>query len=243
MNELKILSYNIWFDEYQRTERLFSLFDNIKYYDPDVVCLQEVLNFQYDTIKNRTGYDYCFPESLDEGYGCVILSKYPIIKSKNIKMPGKMGRYLVISLIEYKNKKIIIGNTHFESEFSHLNSTKLLQYKYVSTIINKISLQYDDIIFCSDTNVLHNEEQIFNEKFKHMDDSWVESGKDKNNQYTYDYFTNVNLQTRNIKLQCRIDRILYRTNNIVLKNFKLIRGIFGIIQPSDHHGILTTFEL
>ena len=43
MFKIKVLSYNIWFDEADQKERLNSLIETIKHNDPDVVCLQEVV--------------------------------------------------------------------------------------------------------------------------------------------------------------------------------------------------------
>lgn len=238
---ISILSYNIWFDEYERTERLFSLIENIKCYDPDVVCLQEVLNFQYDTIKENLDYPFSYPKKITDGYGCIILSKHPIKKSISIKLKSNMCRKLLISLINYNNVPIVIANTHFESEFGEKNMTKLLQFKYVSVVLKKLFIDYNNVILCADTNVTRSEETIFAGMFNNMNDSWKETGKDKRNEFTYDYMTNTNLQMRNIKLQRRIDKILYKTTKIRLKSFRLIRGILGMIQPSDHHGVLSVF--
>lgn len=248
--QFKILSYNIWFDEYERTERLFSLFENIKYENPDVVCFQEVLNFQYDTIKDRLNYEYCFPESFTDGYSCVILSKIPITKTKILKLPSRMARSLELALIKVQNIEIVVANIHFESEFknglskSEINTNKISQYKYVSTILKKVLRNHKNIILCSDTNVMVHEEDTFDRLFNFAYDAWVMSGKSKKKEFTYDFQTNQNLKSRNIRIQRRIDKILFRSNDqIKLSDFNLVRGIFGKIQPSDHHGISAVFDI
>ena len=241
---LKILSYNIWFDEHKRTERLFSLFENIKIENPDVVCLQEVLNFQYDTIKDRLNYDYCFPDKLNGTYGCVILSKYPIIKSKIIGLPSRMGRCITLVNININKTMIAIANVHFESEFGEINPTKIEQFRYVSTILNKLYNDYNNVILCSDTNVMQQEEKSFTNIFNKMTDAWMAKGKNPQTEFTYDYFTNLNLQQRNIRLKRRIDKILFRTKNILtLTDFNLIKGSNKTTQPSDHHGISAIFKI
>lgn len=242
--QFKVLSYNICFDEYQRTERLFSLVDTINRESADVVCLQEVLDFQYDTIRDRLNYDYSYPENLDTRYGCVILSKYPIVKSKTINLPTKMGRSLLLAQIEINDIPVVIANTHFESEFREINDLKLEQFEHVSTILDKLYNDYKNIILCSDTNVTDYDKNNFDSAFGHMSDSWIINGSNKQKEFTYDFTNNSILQARNIKLRCRIDRILFRCdNNVTLNDFNLIKEENNKYQPSDHHGISSLFNL
>ena len=251
---LSVMSYNIWFSEYERNERLKSLIYIVNKENPDVLCLQEVLSNEYEKLKLKLNYDYYFPNSIEEGtYGCVIFSKYNIVKSKIIKLPSKMDRNLLISQININFKcgdvdefeKMVITNTHFESEFSTTsNPTKEQQYKFVSAILNKLFKDYGNVILCSDTNVTKIENEFFNKVFIGMGDAWIDTGSDQNNEYTYDNVTNKNLKFRNIVLRSRIDKILYKNKGSTKPiNFKLITGIENMIQPSDHHGILSTFEI
>ncbi len=77
-----------------------------------------------------------------------------------------------------------------------------------------------------------------------MTDAWTQNGKLPDKEFTYDYFTNYNLQTRSIKLKRRIDKILFRTKgSLNLIDFNLIKGCKQFIQPSDHHGISCTFAM
>jgi len=179
---LSVMSYNIWFSEYERNERLKSLIHIINKENPDVLCLQEVLPGEYEKLKSKLNYNYYFPDSIDEGkYGCVIFSKYGIMKSKIIKIPSKMDRNLLISLLSVNFKcddieqfeKIVIANTHFESEFSvTVNLMKKEQYKYVSVILNKLFKDYGNVILCYDTNVTKLENDFFNKVFSNMNDTW-----------------------------------------------------------------------
>lgn len=242
--KLKIMSYNIWFDDFKRTERLFKLLEIIKENDPDVVCLQEVLNFQYETIKDRVGYKYFYPNEILEKYGCVILSKYEITKSTIISLPSNMGRNLILIKISVNDTDVVIGNVHFESEFNEINYLKKEQYKQTSLFLNKLNNDYKNIIFCSDTNVTNSEETYFDEKFKNFKDSWEVDGKNIKKEYTYDFETNKNLQLRKIKLKSRIDRILFKNDeNMQFLDFNLIMHYDEEIEPSDHHGIISNFNI
>ena len=49
---LSVLTFNIWFDELNRNERLFSLINVIQKNSPDIICLQEVIYETYEILKN-----------------------------------------------------------------------------------------------------------------------------------------------------------------------------------------------
>lgn len=263
INNIKIMSYNIWFDNYCRIKRLFSLFNVIEKTNPDIVCLQEVLDFQYDTIKNRLNYKYSYPDKLSDKYGCVILSKYPIEKSVIINLPSNMKRNLTTIKIIIEGISFVIANVHFESEFNNYNTKKLEQFKYVSAILNKMYFDHSNVILCSDTNVTDVDEEYFLKCFDTFKDAWQENGSDVSKKFTYDYESNSNLQLRKIELKCRIDRILFKINNSInsinsinLTNFQLLTNSDNYsdnysdnnsdndsyIEPSDHHGIIATFD-
>ena len=151
-----------------------------------------------------------------------------------------MGRSLISAEINYNNTPILIANSHFESEFKSnmINVTKIKQYTKAYEILKK----HNNVIFCSDCNITQNEETIFF-KNKMWKDTWEVNKNDKD-KYTYDFETNYYLEniTHN-KYKTRIDRILYKTNQMIVVNkFQLV-----IIEPnklpSDHHGIYVEFAL
>jgi endonuclease/exonuclease/phosphatase family metal-dependent hydrolase len=252
--KISVMSYNIWFSEYEREKRLKSLIYTINKENPDVVCLQEVLTNEYAQLKSSLKYENYFPSVIDEGtYGCVIFSKFKINKSKQIKLPSNMNRNLLICDVNLtfdcngteENTKIIIANTHFESEFAQSDNTiKIGQYTYVSAILNKLFLDHGNIILCADTNVIKSEYENFDRIFSKMNDAWRDTGSDSKKEYTYDNITNKNLKHRKIDLRSRIDRILYRSKDSMnIEEFKLITGEKDLIQPSDHHGTMAIFNV
>lgn len=240
----KVLSYNIWFEEYSRLDRLESLIATIMESNPDVICMQEVIPDMYEILKLKLSeYPHYFPQSLENKYGSVIMSKHPMENCIDQKFSGsKMGRSLLISTINVDSIPIIIGNTHFESEFQRKesNNEKIYQYEYTQSILDSLYDNYQNIIFCSDTNLLTHEESLF-----FVDDVWKDAWKEKgvrNEQYTYDYFTNENLRIKNVgKFRSRLDRILYRNDNLKVETFSLVKGIYGMLPPSDHHGVEASF--
>lgn len=249
LKKFKVMSYNIWFEQNNRLERLESLFATIIQSNPDVICLQEVLPDIYTILKSKLKeYPYHFPESINNRYGSVIMSKYNMTNCIDKKFVGsRMGRSLLISSIQFPVSScttvpIVIGNTHFESEFQkkEANIEKLNQYNYSKQFLDSVHNDNSKIIFCSDTNLLAHEEDLFFADFK-WKDSWKEKGC-VSKQFTYDYFTNNNLREKNVgKFRSRLDRILYRNENLNVMNFSIIEGIDGMIPPSDHHGVEATF--
>jgi len=251
---VKIMSYNIWFDNTNRLERLESLIASITVHDPDIICLQEVIPDVYKALKKiLKEYKFTFPNKLETSYGCVIMSKHMIIESMEYEYTNtKMDRSLLVTKILVPciesdggmlMKEIIVGNTHFESLFRTKikNTVKLEQYREAESVLDAF---YDDnrnVIFCADTNLLATEEsEFFSSSWK---DAWQLKGN-KDEQYTYDSFKNTNLCGRQIgKYKSRLDRILFKGSNIELLDYSMIQGINDMIELSDHFGITGTFNL
>lgn len=249
MQHFSVLSYNIWFGDCDRLTRLEALIATIVDLDPDIICLQEVIPDIYEVLKLKLlQYPHHFPFILNNRYGSVTISKHRMEECENKEFVGsRMGRSLLLTTIELPTEgnsftSVIVGNTHFESEFQKkdLNNEKLAQYEYSYKTLNLKHKKNPNIIFCSDTNLLSHEEDKF-----FSDPEWKDSWKEKgclDEQYTYDYFTNENLRLKNVgKFRSRLDRILYRKDNLEAIEFKVIKGINGMIPPSDHHGIVAIF--
>lgn len=249
IRNFKVMSYNIWFDDSDRLGRLESLIATILTSNPDVICMQEVIPDVYEILKLKLSqYPHYFPETLEYSYGSVTMSKYPMEKCVSKEFKGsRMGRSLLISSINVPSidgtiTPIIVGNTHFESEFQRKesNDEKIYQYAYTQSILDSMHEHNDRIIFCSDSNLLSHEESMF-----FADDMWKDSWKEKGStrdQFTYDYFTNDNLRKKNVgKFRSRLDRILYRNDNLKTEIFSVNKGIYGMLPPSDHHGVEATF--
>ena len=279
MNQLHILSYNIWFEETMEEERVVALINIINKYKPDIICLQEVKQNIFNILISKLdeySYNY-YPKRIVASYGCVIFSKYNIAKCLTIPFQNSMmGRSLIISKIDFPyfdekdtsvNKiEIVIVTTHFESIFSRKreNTVKLEQFKTAHQILNKLYKDYENVIFCVDTNIITGEEDRFIptsskhyelNKQNEVDDSnleeqilcldvwydaWSDMG-DATNRYTYDSYTNMHLKKNKFKYRSRLDRVLYKCNNCILTQFDTIKN--NILEPSDHYGITTKFEI
>ena len=257
-----VASYNIWFDKTLCLERALSLIESINLLNPDVICLQEVRPEIYDIlVEFLIEYKYYFPKKLKKTYGCVTFSKHPIIKCLDYSYSNsQMGRSLIITKIDYTyhtilensdneiNKKIeiVVANTHFESLFKKNieNKTKLEQYKNARVVLDSLHAEYRNVVLCSDTNVMKNEEVLFDLQFKN--NSWIDAWEVKGtelNKYTYNSENNVYLQIQQSKFKSRLDRILYKIDNCIIDNFDIIVKNNEVVEISDHYGIYAKFVI
>lgn len=262
-NTFTVISYNIWFDDSLTAERTASLIKIINDTNPDVICLQEVRPNIYTFLINILGnYRYHFPKKLIKSYDCAIFSKYPINKCLEYPFENStMGRSLLITKIDYPYHEttedgisvdkieLAVTTTHFESLFKkkHLNHPKIEQFEITSGILEGLHAGFKNVLLCADTNVLHHEEQKFHEFFDENGwlDAWKEKGSSVTTKYTYDSDCNIYLQNRfpNVKYKSRIDRIIYKADNLILEEFTLLKGNGKNIEPSDHFGVCSKFTI
>lgn len=260
MNDLTVISYNIWFEETLQIERIAALLTVIINFSPDVLCLQEVRPRVYEILINQLkNYKYHFPNKIDELYGCAILSKFPISKGEIYPFyNSQMGRNLIVGIIDYPYHKkekdailveklaIPIVTTHFESIFKRNveNKAKIEQFEETHIILDELYLAFKNVIFCSDTNILPQEEVKFfaNKKNNDWIDAWHLLGN-KSNEYTYDGNRNIYLQLKNSKFTSRLDRIIFRCDHCEVIEFRMLDTLEDVLQPSDHFGIMAKFDL
>jgi exonuclease III len=267
MNEFSILTFNIWFEIYAEKERTCALLACIYKYDPDIICFQEVRPYIHKKLINSLKkYNYHYPEEITHGYGCVIFSKYNILKCLTIPFKrSSMGRELIIAKIELplkviKGKKlvtektgVIVGTSHFESEFNKTekNKIKWCQIDETYKILETMNIRHNNVIFCCDSNITEGEENNkecifpFNEE-NGWTDVWIKKGTEEN-RYTYDSTNNLYLKSRTNKYRSRLDRILYKCSNCKIEKINLVKDasnpVISWIPPSDHFGIYGKFEL
>ena len=107
---MKLVCYNIHkgTDEFKR-DTLFQLINYLKCLDCDVICLQEVLHYQFIFMKMILRMDGVFGLHVDNKkmkFGICILSKSKITKSSHILLSSKKEQRGLLS-IEVDNKVII----------------------------------------------------------------------------------------------------------------------------------------
>ncbi|KAG2389598.1 hypothetical protein C9374_014158 [Naegleria lovaniensis] len=174
-SQLRILTFNIWFDPYMMKERMdglmseifpsannnlvFSSFPSVGSNIPDVLCFQEVTTqslemiAQHPMIRNN----YYLSDSPDDAfcsvypYGVLMAVKktLPIRKLFYNTMPSKMNRAALsveIGNSQYQHENIIVTTVHLESL-----SNADLRFQQLDVIAN-FQIPYSHAIICGDFN-------------------------------------------------------------------------------------------
>jgi len=120
-----MMTYNIWFDSQNWPARFNHMLGEIRQADPDVICLQEVIQRpnlpnQAASMADSLGYHYVFtsrdPEEAPTRFGNAILSRYPIEASNAIDLsPLSDFRTALHAQIQIGGNVIDIYNTHLHN--------------------------------------------------------------------------------------------------------------------------------
>ena len=143
---MRLICYNIHkgMDEFRRVT-LLQLIKYLKSLDADVICLQEVLYYQFNMMKLILKMDGVFAIHVHNKkmkFGICILSKEKIIKSNHILLTSKKEQRGILS-IDRENEVII--NTHLGLD-SEERKTQ------ISEILNFAKNKDKNIIICGDFN-------------------------------------------------------------------------------------------
>ncbi|VVU95148.1 hypothetical protein CPAV1605_873 [seawater metagenome] len=238
--KLSIMTYNTWFEDIFSEERLTNLISLIYYNNCDVLCFQELTPYIFNKLIHRISLKYPYiissPElEKCENYGVAIFSKHKISEHYSQKLVDtQMHRYLLFCKINIGNDEIMISTAHLENEENNKYTTKLKQF---NQILGSLA-QFENCIFLGDTNITHDEEEIFSFNEDLWKDCWVQDGCQENKQFTIDYKTNIFIQ----KNQDRFDRIYYKSKDFLLDKFLLV-GKNHNPTPSNHYGLIAKLNI
>eukprot|EP00347_Sterkiella_histriomuscorum_P002487 403367959 len=253
--EIKVMTYNVWFDDHFRDERYQVIINMIEQSDADFICLQEVTQaFMSSLLQNTTiRSTYFISGNHISGYGVLILSKYP---SLFYEMPfcTLQGRSLLICEplegITQNQKNLLVGTMHLESNGPNFN-IRIKQMQSAFEVMRDIGCL--DHLFMGDFN--------FDSTSEDQHKVLIENGY-------YDVYLDLNdgkesgtmlgkkdlPQWRPDKIICLKDMPIWKPKDIqIVGKFAIpkfanedINNVKddGIIRtPSDHMALLATFEL
>ena len=228
---MKIVSYNIMFNDFYRIERLQALVKLLLEVDADIICLQEVM---YDALfylkKRLKNYSLVeFPDS--RIYKEVIFYKnLELIDQKLVILQSEMNRSLTFATFKYLNKLFTITTFHLESlENSYIRS---IQMKRLVEIVKDCEIP---IICCGDSNLKAGEPGL-SELCNKFTDLGVYYGNTKSTSYGDRFFgTTVNERYDRVWVNnCKHHRFEH------LGDIKIPDTDYWI---SDHNGILFGINL
>ena len=139
---LKFLTYNVWFSQYNFKQRSEEIIKILQAKDPDFICLQEVTESFMDKLLDSSFIRSNFyisnvPCQLSSWYDVVILSKY-CCNAYVVPFLSKMQRKLMyITLYNPENELLKIGTAHFES-FNSKIYTRESQIKLSYNVLNNL---------------------------------------------------------------------------------------------------------
>jgi len=114
--ELRILSWNIWFDDESGRERYPAISASIAALAPDVACLQEVTPASLAVLRRdlTPAWQLTLPARVD-GYFNVILTRQVPTAVGEIRLPSAMGRTVPWCRIVHGEHSAVIASIHLES--------------------------------------------------------------------------------------------------------------------------------
>ncbi len=120
VEQMTLVTYNIWFGEHRWRERLAHLLGLVARCEPDIIALQEVTPRQLEQILAAEWVRSDFLVSDVSGttlrpHGVLLLSRLPIHDITLCRLPSRKDRKLLTALIDTGHERISVGNLHLES--------------------------------------------------------------------------------------------------------------------------------
>lgn len=232
---MKIITYNVMFNDIDRTKRLLLLIELLKGLSADIICLQEITNDVLSLLLfSLSRYYICIDTDIRglKSYKEVIFykpDKYKHLEINSIELPSNYNRSL--------NKIIfreISTNRYFYLYTFHLESLNNIEYrKEQIKILNediKNSLKLP-VICCGDTNLKKGEAGLSEIDYS-FTDAWRYVGSPERGE-----ITSHGCRFFDDNIKERYDR--FWTRDFKIKMFQILgRKPVNDLFISDHDGIL-----
>ena len=246
---LSFLSLNIWFDNEDWPARFELILDQIREVDPDIIGLQEViqredLDNQAMQIADSLGYYYYFDSVDDEGrstrFGNAIVSRYPIEESNFRALePLDAYRKAVHTRISVDGNELDVYNTHLHNP-GDATETRKTQIRNMLDFIDETSTS--DLVFVTgdfNANPDWEEMEVMYERFIDIYPLFHENHLDPEHS-TLNYHLGHS--------QRRIDYVFFEEKSSdfltpVSAEIVLDEPDENDVYPSDHFGVLATFDV
>jgi endonuclease/exonuclease/phosphatase family metal-dependent hydrolase len=253
---LKVVTYNVWFDNFNAKFRWQGLADIVHAQDPDIICFQEVTRAFLEVLVAQSwvrdkyvSSDYA--GNTFQSYGVVIISKYPCRKFELHPFPSTMARALLIGVFYINGEEVAVATSHLESLANgHFRRSQLI-------ITAELLAQYPTALFMGDFNFdattsYNDPKQTYleNNNLKYFmpeyTDTWQHLHPDLKG-YTFDTDTNAMISNYGKEI-ARYDRIMVKSKKWTPQSIEIIghQELTRIdnrpILPSDHYGLVATFQ-
>jgi len=246
---MKILTLNTWQERGAWEERWQVIFEGVLKVKPDIIGLQEVFNADWaQEVTKRLGFSQLvFPS---DPSGLMILSHFPVITWKSIKMKTKSpaedyGRYGLFAKLRVGKKELTVWNTHLswmldEGGIREQQIGELLTFMQREAS-GRETVAMGDFNAPSGTTEIKKmtQEGSFTDAFASLHPN--DPGLTWDNQNPYAGSSSHPLPDR------RIDYIFIHQSSRLLKHLEAVDILFtqpdrNSIFASDHYGVLATFK-
>jgi|GEM_PF-822474 len=252
---IRLLTYNVWFSRDRIGKRLPAIFDILQRSQADVIALQEVTPWFLRALRKQSwSKTYHFSSEFASGSkqrhrgnvpgGVLILSRRRLFSADYRRLPGRMGRMVLIAKFRVGNEKWSVATVHLESLMQD-GPIRAKQLAYTAPLLKNsdVSVLLGDYNFAPKREP----ESAYLAKFyPHFVDSWefVHPGKPG---YTWDMQKNGYAKKNSFaeEKSGRIDRVIYQGKHWKATQATLI-GTQPLSKrdkrwfPSDHFGLLVT---
>eukprot|EP00928_Gymnodinium_smaydae_P028777 TRINITY_DN21852_c0_g1_i1.p1 TRINITY_DN21852_c0_g1~~TRINITY_DN21852_c0_g1_i1.p1 ORF type:complete len:265 (-),score=22.38 TRINITY_DN21852_c0_g1_i1:123-917(-) len=246
----RILTFNIWFSDYEMVKRMTAIGDIILSKQPNLIALQEMTAQHWEICSSLPAfqsYHWSAPPQ-DQPYYTLIGSLTPFVMAPT-RLPFEtslMGRDLLygttIQTSSQSAAALAFATSHLES-LTYAQARKSQMHETFHALRS-----YPDVVFCGDTNI----NEAIDGKValpSPWKDAWTEL-RPSEPGYSFDVQRNAMMKrfdgwavTNNARL--RFDRFWVKLSNYSLRDIELIDASMenqDDVWPSDHFGLLLTIE-
>jgi endonuclease/exonuclease/phosphatase family metal-dependent hydrolase len=117
---VKLLTYNIWFDDTFLRARTHQIARLLSAAAPDIACLQEVTAESYSILLKELEERYDFSPLCEERsyFATMMVAKRYSSHFHTVRMPSEMGRFLLVGRVRMSQvgaEDLVVVTSHFES--------------------------------------------------------------------------------------------------------------------------------
>ena len=243
-DRLVLVTYNVWFGEFQWRERFAALLGVVRDCDPDLIALQEVTprHLQYLLEDSWVRREFRLSDVTGETlqpHGVLLLARVPLRALSLRELPSNKDRKLLVAELGMGMRSAYVGNLHLESSAS-ATVLRLTQLDEVLPTFQGAPYH----LLMGDFNFDPAQEEEQARVDEHYRDLWGELRGDEPG-YTEDTDINrMRLLHKSQPKQVRFDRILlgssrpgWEPESIEMRGTRPIADDKPEVVPSDHYGL------
>lgn len=239
---LRIVTWNVWFGQFQQRARQRALWEQLEAVDPDVVCLQEMIPEHLDgpEIERWCARGYWLSDAHIMGYDVVMLSRIPVRHHERLPMVTVMGRSLLMARLATE-PPLMVATIHLEST-APMTETRVRQLQD----INARLASEPDVVLVGDMN-FSDDAPDETAQVEHWTDAWPRLRPGEPGFTVDSHVNEMRYVSKQRHVQRRIDRVFQRGEGWRLRSIERLgtEPLPGdpLTFVSDHFGLMVDLEV